>query len=308
MLILGTLSIAVSIAWAQTYYVQPGDSLYQIAARFGTTVSSLQQSNGLRNNSIYPGQALYVSPGAVPVSGNSTSYSVRPGDSLFLLSQRFGVSIDALKQANNLSSNYLYVGQKLALPGSNNTSSSGYQVQAGDSLFLIARKYGITVEALLKANNLSYGESIHPGQRLLIPQGNSGGNASSSYYNFNLSQNDIDLLARLVSAESDGEPFEGQVAVAATILNRLRDPRYPKTIPEIVYQVDNGCYQYSPVLDGRINLPANSSSYKAVQSAISGWDPSNGGNGFYNPDKTTSQWVRSHPVTAAIGNHVFFSY
>ena len=117
----------------------------------------------------------------------------------------------------------------------------------------------------------------------------------------------MDLLARLVTAESDGEPLIGQVAVAATILNRLRDPLYPKTIPGIIYEVDNGCYQYSPVLDGRINQPASASAYRAVQSAYSGWDPSNGANGFYNPAKTTNQWVSSQPETAIIGNHIFFN-
>ena len=123
-----------------------------------------------------------------------------------------------------------------------------------------------------------------------------------------ISQSDLALLARLVSAESAGEPFEGQVAVAATILNRLKDPRYPNTIPGIVYQVESGRYQYSPVLDGRINQPASASAYQAVQLALSGWDPSNGANGFYNPAKTTSQWVRSHPATTVIGGHVFFKY
>jgi N-acetylmuramoyl-L-alanine amidase len=123
----------------------------------------------------------------------------------------------------------------------------------------------------------------------------------------NLSQRDIDLLAKLVTAESDGEPFEGQVAVAATILNRLQDPLYPKTIPGIIYQVDNGRYQYSPVLDGRINQAASASAYRAVLLACSGWDPSNGANGFYNPTKTTNQWVTSQPVTVTIGRHIFFN-
>jgi N-acetylmuramoyl-L-alanine amidase len=115
-------------------------------------------------------------------------------------------------------------------------------------------------------------------------------------------------LARLVSAESAGEPFQGQVAVAATILNRLEDPRYPNTIPGVVYQVESGRYQYSPVLDGRINLPATPGAYQAIEQALTGADPSNGANGFYNPAKTTNQWVRMQPVTATIGGHVFFKY
>ena len=143
------------------------------------------------------------------------------------------------------------------------------------------------------------------GRELIIPPTGGSGNPNPD---FNLSQSDLDLLARLVSAESAGEPFEGQVAVAATILNRLRDPRYPKTITGIIYQIDSGRYQYSPVIDGRINLPAGASANQAVQQALAGWVSSNGANGFYNPVKTTNQWVRSQPVTARIGEHVFFKY
>ncbi|MGE5581973.1 MAG: LysM peptidoglycan-binding domain-containing protein [Bacillota bacterium] len=307
-LVFGSLTLTGSAAWGQTYYVQPGDSLYNIAARYGTTVSSLVQANGLSNSQIYPGQALNIT---APNAGSSSgfNYTVRPGDTLYLLSQKYGVSVNALKQANNLSGSTLWVGQQLKIPGPavSGGSSATYRVQAGDSLYLVAQRYGISVDDLRRANNLSYDGTIYPGQVLTIPK-TSSNTGVVNYYGFQLSQGDIDLLARLVTAESDGEPFEGQVAVAATILNRLRDPRYPKSIPGIIYQVDNGSYQYSPVLDGRINQPASASAYRAVQSACSGWDPSNGANGFYNPSKTTNQWVRSHPETAVIGNHVFFSY
>ncbi|TCL71677.1 LysM domain-containing protein [Hydrogenispora ethanolica] len=365
-LVSGSIVLTAQATWGQTYYVKSGDSLYTIAARYGTTAAALQQANGLSSTEIYPGQALKIATGGAGKNSNSgsgSSYTVRAGDTLYLLSQRYGVSIDALRSANNLSGNSLMVGQQLIIPtssgsgsgttyrvqagdtlyliaqrygttvaalqsangisgtnlqvgqslkipagGSSNPGSSGttYTVQSGDSLYLIAQKYGTTVDALRQANNLS-GDSLSPGQTLQIP-GSPSGNSGTSYYNYTLSQNDLDLLARLVTAESDGEPFSGQVAVAATILNRLRDSRYPKTISGIIYQVDNGSYQYSPVLDGRINLAASSSAIRAVQSAVSGWDPSYGANGFYNPDKTTNQWVRSHPVTTVIGNHVFFSY
>lgn len=122
----------------------------------------------------------------------------------------------------------------------------------------------------------------------------------------NFSPDELDLFARLVHSEAAGEPFQGQVAVAASILNRLSSPLYPDTMKEVVYQVSNGYYQYSPVLDGRINSPAGDSARKAVQEAIAGSDPSGGATGFYNPSKTWNQWVRSQPVTVTIGNHVFF--
>ena len=306
--ILGTLTFTASVVQGQVYYVQPGDSLYNIAARYGTSVSALVQSNSIGNRQIYPGQAINIASGGSTSSASGFTYTVRPGDSLFLLSQKFGVSMETIKNSNKLSSDYLLSGKQLTIPGSGATSSAtknSYQVQAGDSIFLIAQRYGITVAALRAANNLSADATIYPNQSLTIPKAVSI--SSSSYYGFQLSQSDLDLLARLVTAESDGEPYVGQVAVAATILNRLRDPLYPKTIPGIIYEIDNGCYQYSPVLDERINQPASASAYRAVQSAYSGWDPSNGANGFYNPNKTTNQWVSSQPETAIIGNHIFFN-
>lgn len=303
---LGSLSLTIGTVWAQTYYVQPGDSLYKIAARYGTSVTALQQINGLKSTTLYPGQALNISSGGA-TSGSGWVYTVKSGDTLYLIAQRYGTTVDALKRANNLSSNYLWVGQRLTITSGSTAAASGssYQVQSGDTLYLIAKKYGVTVDALKKANGLS-GSYLWVGQTLKIPTTSKSSITTNSVYN--LSQSDIDLLARLVRAESEGEPYIGQVAVAATILNRLKDPRYPNTIPGIIYQVDNGCYQYSPVLDGRINLVPTASAYKAVQAALTGWDPSNGANGFYNPSMTNSRWVRSHPVTVRIGNHVFFSY
>lgn len=119
------------------------------------------------------------------------------------------------------------------------------------------------------------------------------------------SQRDIELLARLVHAEAQGEPYTGKVAVAATVLNRLEDPNYPKSLSEVIFQTIDGIYQYSPVLDGQINQPADESSRKAVMDALSGVDPTGGALTFFNPSKTADQWVRSRQYITTIGNHVF---
>lgn len=306
-LVLGSLSIYGGYAFGQTYYVQPGDSIYKIATRYGTSVNALLSANNLGLNSeIYPGQALQIgfqSAGAV-----NRTHVVQTGESLYLIAQRYQISVDELLRANNLSDSTLVAGQRLTIPAANSSSTgSDYTVKSGDSLYLIAKRYGILLSELLNANNLTDSSEIRPGQVLQLPQSN-GSTPTDTGSTSTFSQNDVALLARLVSAESAGEPFSGQVAVAATILNRLKDPRYPKTIPGIIYQIDSGRYQYSPVLDGRINQPATASAFQAVQLAISGWDPSNGANGFYNPAKTSSAWVRSNPVTATIGDHVFFAY
>lgn len=119
------------------------------------------------------------------------------------------------------------------------------------------------------------------------------------------SARDVELIAKLVYAEARGEPYVGQVAVAASVLNRLKDPKYPNSIPEIIFQVVDGYYQYSPVLDGQINLTPDETARKAVIDAVNGVDPTGGATTFYNPSKTNDGWVRTRPYLTTIGNHVF---
>ena len=180
-------------------------------------------------------------------------------------------------------------------------SNKFYVVQPGFSLWRIAQRFNTTVDALVALNGVSP-EALRVGQQLLLPPG------AEDQYRFALEPWELDLFARLVHAEAEGEPYEGKVAVAASVLNRLADPRYPDTIYEVIYQVVAGAYQYSPVRDGRIDLPAGPDSVNAVHEALLGRDPSLGANGFYNPQKTNNQWVRQQPVTVVIGQHVFFRH
>ncbi|HUS88284.1 MAG TPA: spore cortex-lytic enzyme [Desulfosporosinus sp.] len=112
---------------------------------------------------------------------------------------------------------------------------------------------------------------------------------------------DTNLLARCVNAEARGEPYVGQVAVAAVILNRIPDPAFPKTIADIVYQPR----AFSSVDDGQINLPPSASAIRAAQEAINGSDPSGGAVFFFNPAKTKNKYIWSRPQIKQIGNHIF---
>lgn len=118
------------------------------------------------------------------------------------------------------------------------------------------------------------------------------------------SDEDIELLARLVHAEAKGESYNGKVAVAATVLNRVRSNSYPGTIRGVIYQYNFG-YQYCPVRNGQINRPADEESRKAVREALRGKDPSRGALSFYNPAKSYNRWIRSRPHAVTIGNHIF---
>lgn len=115
--------------------------------------------------------------------------------------------------------------------------------------------------------------------------------------------NDVQLLARAVNGEARGEPYEGQVAVAAVILNRVRHSSFPNTIAGVIYQPG----AFTAVSDGQINvaIAQNSTVYKACQDAMNGWDPTGGAIYYYNPATATNKWIWSRQVIKTIGKHRF---
>ena len=116
-----------------------------------------------------------------------------------------------------------------------------------------------------------------------------------------ISQADLDLLARVIYAEARGEDFEGQVAVGAVVLNRLQDPRFPKTIREVIYQAG----AFTAVTDKQIHLEPDQKAYRAAEAALDGEDPSGNAPYYYNPRLATDRWIKSRPVVKRIGNHTF---
>lgn len=126
---------------------------------------------------------------------------------------------------------------------------------------------------------------------------NSSTNSSSSATN----SNDLNLLARLVYGEARGEPYAGQVAVAAVVLNRVKSSSFPNTVSGVIYQ--SGAFDV--VKDGQINLTPDSTARKAAQDALNGWDPSYGAIYYFNPKTATNKWIWSRPATVTIGNHRF---
>lgn len=112
---------------------------------------------------------------------------------------------------------------------------------------------------------------------------------------------DLNLLARCIYGEARGEPYVGQVAIAAVILNRVKDPAFPNTIAGVVYQP----WAFTVVNDGQINLEPNQTAYNAARDALNGWDPTYGCTFYYNPATATSQWIFNRPIVTRIGSHVF---
>nr|WP_251550124.1 cell wall hydrolase [Neobacillus muris] len=168
-------------------------------------------------------------------------------------------------------------------------AATAHTVQYGETYWKIAKGFGIPINSLMNANN---NKPLIAGQTITLP-------------NSPISAADEDLMARLVRAEAVGEPYAGKVAVAAVILNRVKSPDFPNTVREVIYQISNGYYAFTPVANGQINQPADAESKKAVNEAIALMGKGNGSLFFYNPKISTSSWILSRQVTVRIGNHVF---
>lgn len=237
--------------------------------------------------------------------GTAAAHIVQPGETLWGISRQYGAAVADIAEANDINDvNNIEAGRRLIIPG----NTVVHTVQPGETLWQLSRQYDTTVDAIAAENSLTDADNIAVGTRLIIP-GTRDNRTDATLVSRGgrlFSAAELDLFARLVHAEAAGEPFLGQVAVAASVLNRIASPIFPDSLTAVIKQVAYGFYQYSPVLDGRINLPANESARRAVAEAISGVDPSLGATGFFNPAKTSNAWVRQQPVTTVIANHVFF--
>ncbi|MCD8095623.1 MAG: spore cortex-lytic enzyme [Ruminococcus sp.] len=114
-------------------------------------------------------------------------------------------------------------------------------------------------------------------------------------------ESNVYLLTRIISAEARGEPYTGQVAVGAVILNRIEHPSFPDTLSGVIYQ--NGAF--TAIVDGQFDEPIAESAYSAARDALNGWDPTGGCVYYYNPDKTSNSFMWSLPTIMTIGNHRF---
>lgn len=139
------------------------------------------------------------------------------------------------------------------------------------------------------------------GDKTLAALGISTTSSASSSSGSSYSNNDVNLLARLIYGEARGESYVGQVAVGAVVLNRVKSASFPNTVSGVIYQG----YAFTAVADGQINLTPNATAKKAAQDAMNGWDPTYGAIYYYNLATATSSWIFSRQTLVTIGNHVF---
>lgn len=190
----------------------------------------------------------------------------------------------AVYQLGSRGDNVRTIQTKLKRWGYYNGSVDGvYGKKTADAVRRFQQKNGLTVDGVC-------------GEKTLAALGIGGSSVSAA------GDNDLYLLARAISAEARGEPYIGQVAVGAVILNRVKHPSFPSTVAGVIYQ--SGAF--SSVSDGQFAaVTITDSARKAARDALNGWDPTGGAIYFYNPAKSTSKWIFSRPVVLTIGDHVF---
>lgn len=269
----------------------------------------------------------------------STIYTVKKGDTLWDISMKYGIQVDALMEQNGLKGDIINVGQELEIPPSSSSKQKEgertsaeekdkqqqqkdaenqaniYKVRKGDTLWSISTTLDIEINEIISFNQLS-SVTLQIGQELQIPsvtelkakntisiaEINQAEELSYAPY----SQREYEWLARIIEAEAENQPYLGKVAVGSVVMNRVKDSWFPDTIEEVVKQRVNGVYQFTPVANGRIDrITPSEDSYRAALAAINGEDPTHGSLYFYNPDIATSRWIFSRPTATVIGDHTF---
>lgn len=191
---------------------------------------------------------------------------------------------DALSRLGSTGSEVTKIQTRLKNWGYYNGSVDGvYGTKTRDAVKKFQKNNGLTVDGIAGSATL-----------------NAMGIASSGN---SASNNDVYLLARAINGEARGEPYAGQVAVGAVILNRVKHPSFPNTVAGVIYQPG----AFTAVDDGQIDAAMTSSCEKAARDALNGWDPTGGAIYYYNPVTATNKWIRSRPIILTIGKHVFCS-
>ena len=194
----------------------------------------------------------------------------------------------ALSKYGSTGGEVTQIQQKLNELGYNAGKADGiFGKNTKNAVLAFQRDYGLTADGIV-------------GPATLQAMGLAGGGGSGGGHG-GFSESDVQLLAKIISAESRGEPYQGQVAVGAVILNRIAHPSVPNALSGVIYQPG----AFSCLYDGGVNAPTADSAYQAAREAINGSDPTGGAIYYYNPAKTTNKWIWSREVIAVIGAHHF---
>ncbi|TDO89344.1 N-acetylmuramoyl-L-alanine amidase [Halanaerobium saccharolyticum] len=273
------------------YVIQQGDTLSEIAAEYDVDLDQLKSVNNISNEAnIRMGDELVIPQNSKDRKEKKkkkifSEYSPQQEELSFAINTHYAVRINPGHQVPDIDK----------IP---EDKIIDYYVGSGDTLYDLARDFSTTIGTILALNNKK-NSFLRKGEKIRLPVHNL---TDHQILNQRVSKQELDLLARAVSGESRGEPFIGQVAVAAVIINRVLSPQFPDTFAEVIYQRG----QFSAVSDGQINLTPNQTAYRAARAALNGSDPTNGALYFYNPKTATRvSFFKGRRVITKIGDHVF---
>lgn len=257
--------------------------------------------------------ALVLSITVSSTTAFAADYRILKNDTLYKISRLFDTSVKTLKTDNHLKSNKIKTGKKLKV------KAKTYKVKKGDTLYSIGKKKKVTLASLRRANN-KWNNKIKSGQKLLLPAPNTSSAAkkstaskvsskaktksASAKSSVSYTKKDLDLLARLITAEATGQPYNAMVGVGAVVVNRVQKPEWPATVSKVINHVAGGYYQFTPVKNGYIKKPASKAAKKAAKAALKGSDPTKNAM-FYFDETSTNKWLWSKTITARYGIMVF---
>jgi len=288
------------------FVVQRGDTLWDLAQRFQTTVEELVSLNQFKSpNQIGEGQTILIPDRKSPAKTEDPQITD-------IMAYREEVSKIVAEVPVTYTPWWVSVLRKIPLfagvtsQNSIAPTSSEVHFSQADSKIRTYEIFVNTDTEPTKSFSASDLADIKDDRSKLVNNEaalvmTSGNQIHSRGLGRLVTKEEVELLTRVIYGEARGEDFLGQVAVGAVVLNRLKDPRFPKTIRSIVYQ--SGAF--TAVNDRQIHLDPNNQAYKAAEAALSGLDPTNGAIFYYNPRLATDDWIKSRTVVKRIGNHTF---
>ncbi|EHQ91961.1 putative cell wall hydrolase [Desulfosporosinus youngiae DSM 17734] len=308
-----------SIATAKVV-VQRGENLWVLAQKYQTTVDELVKLNQIKvPDQIREGQALWVpNRETKEKSEDFKTLDVKEYSKGALITSRQASEAESVKSVEQAAGKTAYISWWTSIlrniPAFATVYKQGYNTtDSNDNPLSQPRSIIQTYEIMVNEdtelpeehpeNTLAETKAEHLKHVTEKPEAaaSSGSQIHSRGLGRLVSQEEVELLSRVIYGEARGEDFLGQVAVGAVVLNRVNDPRFPKTIKGVIYE--SGAF--TAVDDRQIHLTPNDQAYKAAEAALSGLDPTNGAIFYYNPRTATDKWIKSRTVIKRIGNHTF---
>ena len=278
--------------------IQKGETLWGLARRYKTTVAEIVRLNNITDpNKIKAGQKLLIKSSA------DTGQSAPQNLTLDVQTTPKDLEVKVLNVATvDILVEDLAVGTDLKEFNGRRGETKTLSDKISPHTLALQPESSVPVQLFEVREKESEISQAEKNVQMMYNPAKEGIQVSGSSRGFGpVSKEDLDLLARIIYAEARGEDFEGQVAVGAVVLNRLKDPRFPKSIRGVIFQPG----AFTAVNDKQIYLTPDEEAYRAAEAALSGRDPTGGAIYYYNPLTATDRWIKNRPVIKRIGNHTF---